>query len=271
MTGSISTFALYLNCLFMKPEPATHRLIKDTATLSRTSESRAQGLFLAEGEKVVRELLQSPLETAYVLVRNDMQNAVPSGIKVPVYTCSSADFDKVSALKTPAGILAVGRRPEAGRPAVPSPGHWVLAVDGISDPGNLGTILRTAEWFGIGEVVCAPGSADCYSSKVVQSAMGSLFRMKVHYMPLLQYIKDVKEAQGVHVFAAALTGTPLHNSPQLDCGVLVIGSESHGISAEVMAVVTNAVTILPAPDSITESLNAAVACGILLQHFCGKK
>ncbi|RYY18244.1 MAG: RNA methyltransferase, partial [Chitinophagaceae bacterium] len=143
-------------------------------------------------------------------------------------------------------------------------GPLILMLDNIQDPGNLGTIIRCADWFGIRQIVCNTGSADNFSPKVVQSTMASIARVAVYYMDLPEFLVANK---GLPVYAAALGGKPLNQYPVADHGILVIGNESKGISPEVMALATDRITIPRRGKA--ESLNAAVAAGIILSHLVG--
>jgi RNA methyltransferase, TrmH family len=252
-------------------EPASNRTIKELAALTRPSEARKQGVFLAEGFKVVSELLLSSLQLEMIVIRKgedvgDLR--FPHDLKV--LECSVSDFDKISTLTTPAGILALVKRPSYDLPEAPRSGTWYLALDRINDPGNLGTMIRTAEWFGIRDVICEKGTADCYSSKVVQSAMGSLFRMRITYTDLPQFILNLNQNGGVKILAADASGTPVDDVDTAGGGVLIIGSESHGVSESLLKLAGLKIAIPRHPTSPTESLNAAVACGILLHEICSK-
>jgi TrmH family RNA methyltransferase len=146
----------------------------------------------------------------------------------------------------------------------------IVLLDSIRDPGNLGTIIRTAEWFGVKKLICSTDCVETYNPKVVQSAMGSLFRMSTYRGDLSAFIATLKKEGGYQVFGADLAGEPLSNAPSKDKIALVIGSESHGISQEVLQVVDHKVLIAKGASSSTESLNAAVACGILLSQLTTK-
>ncbi|MCH5715245.1 RNA methyltransferase [Niabella hibiscisoli] len=174
-----------------------------------------------------------------------------------------ADFEleKISQLKTPNQVVAVI--------AVPGVEHFKferdqpgLILDGIQDPGNLGTIIRIGDWFGIYQVICSRDCADAYNPKVVQSTMGSIFRVKLLYTDLESWMDEQKS---LAFYGAALDGAPLKNIPAITNGLILIGNESKGIRPEVMSRVTQKITIEKWGEA--ESLNAAVATGIILSHL----
>ncbi|MBL7728364.1 MAG: RNA methyltransferase, partial [Dinghuibacter sp.] len=157
-------------------------------------------------------------------------------------------------------VLAIVHKPE---PRAPEPlTGWAIALSGIQDPGNLGTIIRTADWFGITELICSTDCADVYNSKVIQATMGSFARVNITYTQLEAYIPAQKN---IPVYAAVLNGEPITGVDKAKKGILVIGNESKGISEPVMNLCTHRVSI-PRKGG-AESLNAAVACGILLANL----
>jgi TrmH family RNA methyltransferase len=146
----------------------------------------------------------------------------------------------------------------------------VLALDGISDPGNLGTMIRTADWFGIKDIICGTGTADCFAPKVVQAAMGSLFRLKFHYAELSSFINDHHINKQMPILVADGKGDKVSVIKNPGHGLLVIGSESHGVSDALMRLADIKVAIPRHRGSVAESLNAGVACAILLSHLTTK-
>ncbi len=236
--------------------------IKQIAALRQQKFRKEQGLFVVEGRKMVEELLRSDFETvglyateAFLNEHPDFEAAEPVG-EVQMRQMSSQD--------TPPGLLAVVRIPEPH--AIETASRFVLAFDGIANPGNMGTLLRTAEWFGIGDVVCSPDCVELWNPKTVQATMGSLFRVKVWKADLPPYLLQAR-SEGKAVYGALLEGEDLFQMGSRPEGVIVIGSESHGIRAEVLPCITHPVTIPRMGGSVTESLNAAVAGGIILAEL----
>lgn len=226
------------------------------------------GLFVAEGLKTVHELLSSSIETLAVYYTKAHQ---PQGWLsefgnrlVPV---SERDMALMSQLKTPPGLLAECRIPVYPSDEISLENELTLILDGISDPGNLGTIVRTAEWFGVSTIFCSADSADPWQPKVVQSAMGSLFRARITRCDLQLILKQIKERNGL-IYGAMMEGRSIFEAPlKTEGSALVIGSESHGIRPAVQRWIDLAINIPRAGGSLTESLNAAVATAIIISEF----
>ena len=231
--------------------------IKFIKSLSQKKFRDEQGLFVVEGEKMVAEAEASRLEVVQVWRRAAIGEVAMS---------------RISSLASPSPVLAVVRKPadlHAGK--MPSRGLY-LALDCIRDPGNMGTILRIADWFGIDAVYASPDSVDLFNPKVVQATMGAIFRVRFHYTPIPDLCRKVLE-DGGQVYGTFLDGKNIYHR-SLDNGtdapsVIVIGSESHGISPEVAACVSDRLYIPPYPagDPGSESLNAAVATAIAVAEF----
>lgn len=240
-------------------------VISDIRFLHQTKFRKETGLFIAEGEKVVGELLQSGLKVRIVAALPDyIAEFGPFPDKALVYEVNEKDLNRISLLQTPNRVLAVAEQPQNETAILPSGNETVLALDGIRDPGNLGTIIRTAEWFGVSQIWCSEDTVETFNPKVVQSAMGSLFRMKVVSCNLKAMLEVAREKESLSVLGATLDGVPADQLNSGNCRILVIGSESHGISADLLEVINSKVLIPRAKNSKTESLNAAVATGILL-------
>jgi len=178
-------------------------------------------------------------------------------ITVPVTKIEQFELERISALQTPQQVLLVIKQKlPTDEPIVT--GKITLLRDGIKDPGNMGTIIRTADWFGIDQLICTNDCVDIYNPKVVQASMGSITRLKVWYedvQPLLQNAT-------VPVYGAFLDGTDVYTLPQSKEGILVIGNEGKGIRSELQSFITQRVTI--AKKGGAESLNAAIAAGIIM-------
>lgn len=172
---------------------------------------------------------------------------------------SETELKKISALTTPNSVLAMAELPDEPFSAELLHDNYCFYLDGVQDPGNLGTILRTADWFGIPAVFCSPDSADAFSPKVVQAGMGAFLRVKIWELPL----EDLLEKNlDLPVLGAVLSGENIFEAALPPNGVVVVGSESRGISPAAEARLTHRLTIPRAPGGGAESLNAAVAAGI---------
>ncbi len=215
------------------------------------------GLFVVEGIKVISEFLNSSFKVVNLYCTEDIDD-----FKMYDYQqISEIELKKISSLKTPNKVLGIFEIPSIT--SIINEG-LVLALDGIKDPGNLGTIIRLCDWFGIQQIVCSKETVDCYNSKVVQSTMGSLTRVSLVYADLLSFL----EGTNVPVYGALLEGENIYKSALKNDAILVIGNESNGISEEVSKLVSHQITI-PRFGKLqqAESLNAATATAIILSEF----
>jgi RNA methyltransferase, TrmH family len=234
--------------------------IKDIQSLDQKKFRDDRGLFVAEGPKIVRELLLEKRPMVQQLYATEgwiKQNSnILTGDCVAV---SEQELARISQLKTPNEVLAVVRQQNDREPVISD--QFCLYLDTIQDPGNLGTIIRIADWFGIPHIICSEGCADRYNAKVVQASMASILRVPVFYDTDLVWLQK----QNVPVYAAALDGAPLQSFGKIRSGILVVGNESKGIRPAIMQLAKHQVTIKRVGRA--ESLNAAVATGILLSHL----
>jgi TrmH family RNA methyltransferase len=240
----------------------TKNTIKRIASLQQQKFRKELGLFVVEGRKNVEELLRSRIEVDNVYATQaflDNNKPIPQAEVV-----SEVQMQQMSGLDTPPGLLAVAKIPQNGQ--IPASAQLILALDGIANPGNMGTLLRTAEWFGIRDIVCSPDCVEIWNPKVIQAAMGSAFRINIIVAKLPHFLSEQKQL-GKAIYGALLEGDNLFEIKEKPEGILVIGSESHGIRKEVLPCITRPVTIPRMGNSTTESLNAAVAAGILMAEL----
>jgi TrmH family RNA methyltransferase len=234
---------------------------KDIQSLGQKKQRDKLGLFIAEGPKIVTELLQTAtVQQIYALKEwiDDNRNLLNHA---EVTEVSTAELEKISQLTTPNNVLAVLKKFDES-PSIETKGRLTLVLDTIQDPGNMGTIIRTADWFGVDQIVCSENCADIYNPKVVQSTMGSIARVKVLYTDLQQWLLSHKE---VNIYAALLNGEDVTAMNKPTEGIIVIGNESKGISDEILKLVNVKITI--PQKGKAESLNAAVATAIILSHI----
>ena len=218
----------------------------------------AQDAFLVEGTKMVTEGLASGLQVHAVLLREDYAPSVtfPSGL--PVYILSESAFSAVSDTKTPQGIAAV-----LSRRVRPISGTKLLALDAVQDPGNVGTIIRTADAAGLDGILLGPSCADLFSPKVLRSTMGSIFRMSFAFPGDLPKALQEYREKGYSILSSQLDGEPFYSRKKVSSSfVLIIGNEGNGISDPVKQQATHRLR-LPMRGG-AESLNAAVAAGIMM-------
>jgi len=227
--------------------------IKFIKSLSQKKFRDSEGLFVVEGEKMVQEALKSGFEVERVYRKEEIGEAA---------------MERISALSSPSPALALVRKPaDLSSAKLPSKG-LILALDGIRDPGNLGTILRIADWFGIDAVYASEDTVDVFNPKVVQATMGAIFRVKFHYADIPALCSSALKAGG-RVYGTFLDGENMYSKELSSKGIIVIGNEANGISKETAAVVTDRLYIppFPADDPGSESLNAAVATAITVAEF----
>lgn len=235
--------------------------VKLFASLNLKKFREEHGLFVIEGRKMVAEALESGQNLTAVVVRQGTDFPVPDNC--PAYEAPPTDFERISGQKSPEGVLAILpllSQPESSPNHIPSILLWNL-----QDPGNLGTLIRTADWFGIRQIICTKGTVDVYNSKVLRASMGSIFRVQVHYSDdLLGFITDHASV----TMAADLAGESLPQADLSSCQYLLIGNEANGIPEEVRAIPALKRIFIPGTGG-AESLNAAVSAAILCYAWQG--
>lgn len=214
-------------------------------------------LFLAEGIKINRLLLKRGFEPYIILAvkADEMGEYAARCTQIP-----QRELRQISSLKNPGDVLGVYRIPESENVDFKS---WVVVLDTISDPGNLGTIIRLCDWYGISHLVCSPTTVDCYNPKVLQATMGSIANVNVLYTDIPKFLAEAP----VPVYGGVMDGKPVHSLELPASGILLIGNEANGISKEVAAMMDMGVTIAPVGEPAAESLNAAMATAIFLQEI----
>ncbi|WP_298512328.1 RNA methyltransferase [uncultured Kordia sp.] len=233
------------------------RQIKIITSLQQKKYRKSTGLFLAEGKKVIQEFLNSNFELDTLFTTDESLFAFHSKVTL----ISEAELKKISFLKTPNKALALFKISE---PILLENKGLIVALDAIRDPGNLGTIIRLCDWFGVKHLVCSETTVDCYNPKVIQATMGSLTRVNVVYTDLKNYLSETK----LPVFGAFMDGNNVYKSILPKDGILVMGNEANGVSDEIAALITEKIAIPRFGDmQQTESLNVAMATGILLNEF----
>jgi TrmH family RNA methyltransferase len=227
---------------------------------------REHGLFIVEGHKSIAEFINSayPVEAVYYTPSFDSK-VLKLSQKINFCEISVTDLEKVSSLKTPQDALALIKIPQW--PVLQHEqlkGKFSLVLDGIQDPGNMGTIIRIADWFGIDHIICSEGTVDAYNPKVVQACMGSLARVKVHYTSLTGFLPAIK----IPLFGALLDGENIYNTDFGKEGLIVMGNEGNGLRFEVQNLVNRAITIPRIGKA--ESLNVAIATALFCSEITRK-
>ncbi len=265
----------------------------------------AEGLFVAEGEKCVEELRRG-FELVYYIQTGLRPDRIQTGLRPDrILLATSAEIEQMSSLKTPQGVIGVFKKNGGlmnGDAAKPLNGGMmqddlILVLDGVQDPGNLGTIIRTCDWFGVHEIVCSKDTSDCYNPKVVQATMGALARVKVRYVDLVEWLEGIRNQEsGIRIYGTLLDGKNMYEvlgngglmngdaAKPLNGGltqtglrpdrvqtIIIMGNEGNGISAEVRKFITDPIYIPTYPNKetsdVVESLNVSIATAIVLAEF----
>jgi TrmH family RNA methyltransferase len=232
--------------------------IKLITSLQQKKFRQLHKLFIAEGVKVIQELLDSNFVLEHLYVTESIFESLNNESKTVI---TESELKKISCLSTPNNCLALFAIPETERPI--SSG-LIVALDAVRDPGNLGTIIRLCDWFGVDQLWCNEQTVDLYNPKVVQATMGSLARVKVHYLDLE---KEIQKAN-LPVFGTFMDGENIYQSNLPSEGILILGNEANGISTAIEKLVTSRLAI-PRFGNLqkTESLNVATATAIFLSEF----
>ena len=220
------------------------------------------GLFVAEGEKLIGELRGSHLKVRKIFALE----GVFAGPEVE--TVAPRDMERLSLLKTPNNSLALVEIPRCDLKPERLRGRLTLALDDVQNPGNLGTIVRLADWFGIADIVCSEASADCFNPKVVQATMGAILRVKVHYTALEPYLAQARE-RNIPVYGTFLEGENIYSTPLTPGGIVLMGNEGQGIAPAAARHVSHKLFIPPYPADRngSESLNVAIATAVVCAEF----
>ncbi|MGY6648857.1 TrmH family RNA methyltransferase [Wenyingzhuangia sp. IMCC45574] len=234
--------------------------IKLVSSLQQKKYRVKEGLFVVEGVKVVDEFLNSNFELQMLFCLEDIATKYGKNVTEEV---NVLELKKISSLRSPNKVLAVFKIPE--QHFTEESGKLKIALDGINDPGNLGTIIRLCDWFGVEELICSSDTVDCYNSKVVQSTMGSLTRVNVVYTDLTAYLKKVTQP----ILVSDMKGSNIYTTKLPNDAIIVMGNEANGVSNQVKKVAKNNKITIPrfGSSQLTESLNVATATSIILGEF----
>lgn len=255
--------------------------IKFVKQLEQKKHRQREGLFVAEGPKVVGDLLATGFRPVQVFATDAWES--PSGVSSVLQVITDDELRKLSFLQHPQQVLAVFPLPQhsvsstententegkknnsvSSVSSVDNTNHFILALDGVQDPGNLGTIIRIADWFGISRIVCSPDTADAWNPKVVQATMGSIARVSIVYTDLKEYLN----ATSLPVYGTLLDGENIYEKELPREAIIVMGSEGNGISPEVRQLVIDKL-LIPRFREGAESLNVAIATAITCSEFC---
>lgn len=234
----------------------TKNQIKLVVNLKQKKYRSQHTMFVVEGEKLVKELLQAGVPSFQIFVDGTWKG---SGLEETELVPKTV-LKQMSSLKQPNGVLGVFHIPE---PKKNEESDWVVALDAVRDPGNLGTIIRLCDWFGIKQLVCSADTVDCYNPKVLQATMGSIARVNVVYTDLPDFLSKASST----VYGAFMDGGPIYGKELPKKGILVMGNEANGISDKVSTWITERISIPQFGGETAESLNVATATAILLNEI----
>jgi TrmH family RNA methyltransferase len=226
-------------------------------SLCHKKQRQEERLFIAEGVKLVDELLQTNYRIRKLYATEEWIGEHPDA---EAQLVTGQELERISGLVSPNHVLAIVEQKEQRENPVLKQ-QFTIALDGIQDPGNLGTVIRIADWFGIRNILAGTDTVELYNPKVIQATMGSFTRVDLWYGSL----EDILPVAGVPVFGAVLDGKNIHHSDKVTEGILLIGNEGKGIGPALLSLITHPVTIPRTGGA--ESLNAAVATGIILSHL----
>ncbi len=240
----------------------TKRDIQFIRSLSSRTEREREGLFIAEGDKLIEEIAASHLNIREIYTTSQEIR----GANVEVIPPSA--MERISQLKSANSSLAVVEMPRYSLDIEQLKGELTIALDNIQNPGNLGTIIRLADWFGIKDIIASHSTVDCFNPKVVQATMGAITRVRVHYCDLPKSLSKLKGC-GVPIYGTYLEGDNIYSTELTKGGVIVMGNEGRGVSPEVSEVIDRKLLIPPYPATShsAESLNVAIATAIVCSEF----
>lgn len=236
----------------------TKNQIKRVTSLQQKKYRNQYGLFVAEGLKTVQELIDSVIETHQIYVDQELFLDVLGDSAILV---NSKTMAQMSGQQNPSGVLGVFHIP---RPKAKEVKDWILALDAIRDPGNLGTIIRLCDWYNIGHIVCSEDTVDCYNPKVLQATMGSIARVNISYLSLVDFFEGLDK---VPIIGTFMDGDSIYQETFPERGILVMGNEANGISDAVQRKISKRVGIPQFGNPVTESLNVASASAVLLSEI----
>lgn len=241
--------------------------IKFIRSLEQKKARKQEGVFVAEGPKVVGDLL-AVTNAAIIVATKEWMDNNNKCLFTEYIDVTEEELKKVSFLQHPQQVLAVFNIPHANNSSSDTDNKkLILALDGVQDPGNMGTIIRIADWFGITDIFCSEDSADVYNPKVVQATMGSIARVNIRYVNLMPFLDNL--GKDVPVYGTVLDGTNIYEQQLSDNGVIIMGNEGKGISPAIQQKINNKLFIpnYPAGRPTADSLNVAIATAITCSEF----
>ena len=242
-------------------------LLKLIKSLELKKFRKEYGLFVAEGGKTVCDLINLNLEAKHIIATKEWLENHKEIKNNNICEVSEEELKRASFLRTPQGVLAVFKQPQYDIDITTPEQELCLALDNVQDPGNLGTIIRIADWFGIENIYCSTGSADAYNPKTIQATMGAIGRVKIHYINLADMLSTIKEK--ANIYGTFLDGENIYGQHLENKGIIVMGNEGNGISEECGKLINKRLFVpnYPTERNTSESLNVSVATAIICSEF----
>jgi RNA methyltransferase, TrmH family len=240
-------------------------------SLQRKKTRDEEGLFVIEGDKIIREFLQSGMPLKILIAKPEFIRSLPAGLLGLVSETDEASYEElkqVSTLKTPHNAIAVVAIPERDLEKTAFEEELCCALEFIQDPGNLGTIIRAAGWFGIKNIICSDDCVDAYNPKVIQASMGAMLHVRIFYTDLEAFLAGMAEKK-IPVFGTVLDGDPVYSKPLAPSGIILLGNESRGISTNLQKFITSRIRIpgFSSGGPGLDSLNVGMAASIVFSEF----
>jgi len=241
--------------------------IKLINSLSLKKNRDEEGLFIAEGEKIIKELIDAHFDITTIICSDKLSERYTSS-NYETIIATDAEMKKISSLKTPSQIMAICRKKNTLLNVDNLTNELTIALDDIQDPGNMGTIIRLASWFGIKKIICSNHTVDCYNPKVIQATMGSIAHVDIHYTDLLELLSKINK-KNLPVYGTFLDGENIYETELTRNGIIVFGNEGNGISKEIEELTSHKLLIPPYKQEIqnVESLNVSIATSIVCAEF----
>jgi RNA methyltransferase, TrmH family len=244
--------------------------IKEIKALAYKKNRAAAGLFVAEGRKLISEILHSNIKIEVLITTSQHLSSFQKDIRrIPeIAEASEAEIKSASMLQNPQGCIAICRIPYYEAPENAGKEDLILCLDEIQDPGNMGTIIRLSDWFGITDIFCSPPTVDLYNPKTVQATMGAICRVRVHYVPLKPFLEH-RITSGIPVYGTCLNGKNIYEEELTSHGAIVLGNEGNGISPDLFPLISDKITVpeFGSAPGKAESLNVSVAAAIIVSEF----
>lgn len=242
-------------------------LQKRISSLENKKQRKESGLFVAEGGKTVLDLIAAGLRVERLIATTEWLQQHDISPDIEVVEVSHEEMKRISFQQAPQGVMGVFHQPQHNIDPTAPERELCLALDNVQDPGNLGTIVRIADWFGIENIYCSIGTTDIYNPKTVQATMGAIGRVKVHYVDLPSFLADIKEK--APLYGTFLDGEDIYRKNLMNNGLIIMGNEGNGISKECGTYITERLFIpnYPVGRETSESLNVSIATAIICSEF----